>query len=187
MALIPIDFDDLEGDKNFRARVDDQMQMMSDWYKDVSGGRFTIEWVVSDKWIRLPGSSKDYYVEHSGKYPDTENFWKKVIPVVDSKFDLTGVQTINFLLPLNQKFVYETVQSFSFLSEMKKYNSTKTKIYSFATAGEVLEAPDTALWEYWAHEFGHEIGLAHVGASRGEIEPIMQMELMCSESSRLLS
>lgn len=178
MALIPIDFADYEGDKGFRSRVDNQMQLLSDWYKDVSGGRLIIEWVVSDEWIRLPGSSKDYYVESSGKYPDTENFWKKVLPVVDSKFDLTGVQTINFLLPQNQQFIYESVQSFSFLSEMKTYNSAKTKIYSFATAGTVFEAPDTALWEYWAHEFGHEIGLAHVGASRGEVEPIMQMELL---------
>lgn len=178
MALIPIDFADFEGDKGFRSRVDNQMQLLSEWYKDVSGGRLIIDWVVSDDWIRLPGSSNDFYVEFSGKYPDTENFWKKVLPVVDSKFDLTGVQTINFLLPLNQQFIYESVQSFSFLTEMKNYNSSKTKIYSFATAGTVFEAPDTALWEYWAHEFGHEIGLAHVGASRGEVEPIMQMELL---------
>jgi M6 family metalloprotease-like protein len=178
MALVPIDFADFEGDKGFRSRVNDQMQIMSDWFKDVSGGRLVIEWVVSDEWIRLPGTSKDYFVEFSGKYPDTEDFWKKVLPVVDSKFDLTGVQTINFLLPQNQQFIYESVQSFSFLSEMKKYNSTKTKIYSFATAGTVFEAPDTALWEYWAHEFAHEIGLAHLGASRGEVEPIMQMDLL---------
>jgi M6 family metalloprotease-like protein len=178
MALVPIDFADFEGDKGFRSRVNDQMQIMSDWFKDVSGGRLVIEWVVSDEWIRLPGTSKDYFVEFSGKYPDTEDFWKKVLPVVDSKFDLTGVQTINFLLPQNQQFIYESVQSFSFLSEMKKYNSTKTKIFSFATAGTVFEAPDTALWEYWAHEFAHEIGLAHLGASRGEVEPIMQMDLL---------
>ena len=102
-----------------RARVNAQMQTLSDWYKDVSGGRFTVEWVVSNEWIRLPGLSKDYYVEHSGKYPDTEEFWKKVIPVVDSKFDLTGVQTINFLLPPKQQFIYESVQGFSYTSETK--------------------------------------------------------------------
>lgn len=178
MALVPIDFADFEGDKGFRSRVNEQMQLMSDWYKDVSGGRLIIEWVVSDDWIRLPGTSKDYYVEFSGSYPGTEDFWKKVLPVVDSKFDLTGVQTVNFLLPQNQQFIYESVQSFSFLSEMKKYNSAKTKLYSFTTAGTVFEAPDTALWEYWAHEFAHEIGLAHLGASRGEVEPIMQMDLL---------
>lgn len=178
MALVPIDFADFEGDKGFRSRVNEQMQLMSDWYKDVSGGRLIIEWVVSDDWIRLPGTSKDYYVEFSGSYPGTEDFWKKVLPVVDSKFDLTGVQTVNFLLPQNQQFIYESVQSFSFLSEMKKYNSAKTKLFSFTTAGTVFEAPDTALWEYWAHEFAHEIGLAHLGASRGEVEPIMQMDLL---------
>jgi len=182
MALIPIDFADLEGDQNFRSRVKQDMEYTSDWYRDVSGGRFTIEWKVSDNWIRLPGSSKDYFVESSGKYPDTVDFWNKVIPVVDAKFDLTGVQTINFLLPQNQKFIYESVQSFSFLSEMKQVNSSKTKIFSFAAGGEVFEAPDANLWSYWAHEFGHELGWAHVGASRGEEEPMSGLELMGNQN-----
>lgn len=182
MALIPIDFADLEGDSDFKSRVKQDMEDTSDWFRDVSGGRLTIEWKVSDNWIRLPGLSKDYFVESSGKYPDTANFWTKVLPVVDSKFDLTGVETINFLLPLNQKIIYESVQSFSFLSEMKQVNSSKTKIISFAAAGEVFEAPDTNLWSYWAHEFGHEIGWAHVGSSRGEVEPMNGMDLMGNQN-----
>ena len=181
MALIPIDFSDLEGDANFKSRVKQDMEFTSDWYRDVSGGRLTIEWKVSDNWIRLPGLSKDYFVEFSGKYPDTINFWNKVIPIVDSKFDLTGVQTINFLLPQNQKIIYESVQSFSFLSEMKQLNSSKTKILSFAAAGEVFQAPHT-LWSYWVHEFGHEIGWAHVGSSRGEVEPMNGLDLMGNQN-----
>jgi PKD repeat protein len=181
MALIPIDFSDLEGDANFKSRVKQDMEYTSDWYRDVSEGQLTIEWKVSDNWIRLPGLSKDYFVEFSGKYPDTINFWNKVIPVVDSKFDLTGVQTINFLLPQNQKIIYESVQSFSFLSEMKQLNSSKTKILSFAAAGEVFQAPHT-LWSFWAHEFGHEIGWAHVGSSRGDVEPMNGLELMGNQN-----
>jgi M6 family metalloprotease-like protein len=182
MALVPIDFSDLEGDKDFRTRMEKEMKMMSDWYADVSGGKMKISWVVSDKWIRLPGISRDYFVEYSGKYPDTEDFWKKVLPVVDSQFDLTGVQTINFILPLNQKIIYESVQSFSFLSEMKKYNSNKSKLYSFSLAGEVFEAPENNHWSYWAHEFGHEIGLAHVGSSRGEVEPMNGYDILGNQN-----
>jgi len=183
MALIPIDFADLEGDTNFKTRVKQDMEYTSDWFSDVSGGRLSIEWKVSDNWIRLPGLIKDYFVEYSGKYPDTTNFWTKVLPIVDSKFDLTGVETINFLLPPNQKIVYESVQSFSFLSEMKQVNSTKSKIISFAAAGEVFEAPSTNLWSYWAHEFGHEIGWAHVGGSRdAEVDPMNGLELMGNQN-----
>lgn len=104
------------------------------------------------------------------------------MPVVDSKFDLTGVQTINFLFPLNQKLAYESVQSFSFLPEMKEVNSTKTRIYSFAAAGEVFEAPSANLWYYWAHEFGHELGFAHVGGSRGAEEPMNGLDLMGNQN-----
>ena len=182
MALIPIDFSDLVGDQNFKSRVKQDMEYTSDWFRDVSGGRLTVEWMVSDNWIRLPGLSKDYFVEFSGKYPDTTNFWNKVLPVIDAKFDLTGVETINFLLPPNQKIAYESVQSFSYLSEMKQVNSTKSKILSFAAAGEVFEAPDTNLWSYWAHEFGHEIGWAHVGSSRGEVEPMSGLDLMGNQN-----
>ena len=32
MALIPIDFADLEGDQNFRSRVKQDMEYTSDWY-----------------------------------------------------------------------------------------------------------------------------------------------------------
>ena len=182
MALVPIDFSDLTGDQDFKSRVKQDMEYVTDWYRDVSGGRLTIDWKVSDNWIRLPGSSKDYFVEYSGKYPDTSDFWKKVMPVVDSKFDLTGVQTINFLFPLNQKLAYESVQSFSYLPEMKEVNSTKTRIYSFAAAGEVFEAPSANLWSYWAHEFGHELGLAHVGGSRGAEEPMNGLDLMGNQN-----
>ena len=183
MALVPIDFSDLEGDKDFRIRMEKEMKMMSDWYADVSGGKMKISWVVSDKWIRLPGISRDYFVEYSGKYPDTEDFWKKVLPVVDSQFDLTGVQTINFILPLNQKIVYESVQSFSFLSEMKKYNSNKSKLYSFSLAGEVFEAPENNHWSYWAHEFGHEIGIAHYGSSRAaDVEPMNGLDILGNQN-----
>ena len=182
MALIPIDFADFIGDKDFKTRVQKDLQNMSDWYKEVSDGRLTIDWKVSEQWIRLPGNSNDYYVDSSGKYPDTVNFWKQVLPIVDSKFDLTGVQTINFLLPLNQKFIYESVQSFSFLSEMKQYNSTKTQIISFAAGGEVFQFPGTNLWSYWAHEFGHQIGLAHVGMSRGAEEPMSGLELIGNQN-----
>ena len=38
MALVPIDFGDLQGDANFKSRVQSQMQLMSDWYGQASGG-----------------------------------------------------------------------------------------------------------------------------------------------------
>ena len=178
MALIPIDFSDLPGESNFKSRVESQMQNMSDWYSQVSSGKLKISWTVGNDWIRLPGSSKEYAVPFSGSYPETSNFWKKIIPIIDSKFDLTGVQTINFVLPNGQKIVTESVQSFPWQDEMKTANSSKTKLISFTAPGVYFDNPVRPYWSYWAHEFGHVLGLAHVGSSRGSSQTMNGYDLM---------
>jgi hypothetical protein len=87
---------------------------------------------------------------------------------------------INFVLPLAQKYQTEGFQSFPNEMEMKEVKSIQTNLLSFTTAGPpFLEGSrGTNLWSYWAHEFGHVIGLAHVGSSRGESQPIASLDLM---------
>ena len=178
MAFIPIDFNDLPGDLNYKTRLGDQPKTLSDWYTSVSGGKLSITWTVANDWIRLPGSSTDYAVPFSGSYPETANFWKKVLPVIDAKFDLTGYQVINFVLPSGQTIVKESVQSFPWVEEMKTANSSKTQLISFATAGDFFDGQIRQYWSYWAHEFGHVVGLAHVGSSRGSSQTIAGYDLM---------
>jgi len=178
MAFIPIDFSDLTGDANYKTRLGDQPKTLSDWFSSVSGGKFSITWTIGNEWIRLPGTSTDYAVPFSGSYPETANFWKKILPIIDEKIDLTGVQVINFVLPSGQTIVKESVQSFPFLDEMKNVNSSKTKLISFATAGVFFDGQIRQYWSYWAHEFGHVIGLAHLGSSRGSSQTINGYDLM---------
>ena len=178
MALIPIDFNDLPGDSKIEQRVQTQMNTLSEWYKLVSGGKFTVTWQLNKSWVRLPGSSSDYKVPYSGAYPETSKFWEKVLPVVDSKIDLSGIQTINFLLPSKQKIIKESVQSFPFLTEMQTINSSQTKLISFAVAGNYFDTPNKNYWSYWAHEFGHVLGLAHIGSSRGSSQTYNSLDLM---------
>jgi hypothetical protein len=181
MAYIPIDFSDLVGDANYKTRLGDQPKTVSDWFNSVSGGKLSVSWTVGNEWIRLPGTSADYAVPFSGSYPETANFWKIVLPIIDVKFDLTGVQVINFVLPSGQSIIKESVQSFPFLDEMKNVNSSKTSILSFAAAGVYFDGKIRPYWSYWAHEFGHVIGLAHVGSSRGPSQTINIYDLMGSQ------
>ena len=162
-VLIPIDFMDLEGEPGISKRVENQTQLVTDWYMYVSSGRFNVNWTVMKKWIRLPGLSTDYAVPKSGAYPETTNFWRKAIQKVDEEVDLTNVTNIVFVLPQNQTIVPISVQSFPWMPEMQTYNSKKGKILSFSLAGKNFS--DSRFWSYWAHEFGHVIGLAHVGSS----------------------
>ena len=105
MAFIPIDFSDLAGDANYKTRLGDQPKTLSDWYSSVSGGKLSVTWTIGNEWIRLPGTSADYAVPFSGSYPETANFWKKVLPIIDAKFDLTGFHVINFVLPSGQMII----------------------------------------------------------------------------------
>ena len=178
MAFILIDFSDLPGDSNVKSRLQSQMQTMSEWYSQVSGGKLTISWTIGNEWIRLPGASRDYSVPFSGAYPETSNFWKKIIPIIDSKIDLTGIQTINFILPSGQEIIKESVQGFPYTEEMKVSNSSKTKLISFTAAGSYFDTPGKTYWSYWTHEFGHVLGLAHVGSSRGPFQAMNGYDLM---------
>jgi M6 family metalloprotease-like protein len=180
-ALIPIDFPDLKGEKNFRPRVNNQMKLLSDWYSTVSGGRLKVEWVVLDKWATLPGKSKDYEIARSLNLSDAPNgpkLFRAAMDAADPMFDFTGIQTVNFILPKGQKIILETSQGFPWDREVQEYKSKEGSIASFSIAGVFFDQPKRNYWSYWAHEFGHAIALPHIGLSRGNIPPFNPWDLM---------
>jgi len=180
-ALIPIDFPDLKGEKNFRPRVNNQMKLLSEWYSTVSGGRLKVEWVVLDKWATLPGKSKDYEIARSmnlGDAPNGPKLFKAAMDAADPMFDFTGIQTVNFILPKGQKIILETSQGFPWDKEVQEYKSKEGSIASFSIAGVFFDQPKRNYWSYWAHEFGHAIALPHIGLSRGNIPPFNPWDLM---------
>lgn len=166
-ALIPIDFADSPGENNFKVRVTEQMQLLSEWYSMVSYGKIKIEWVVADDWIRLSGKSADWSNNKSGtaNRPDVVKFWSKAIADVDPHFDFTGIQVANFILPKNQTFMLEGTQTFPFEDFMKQLKTDEGKLASLTIIGKYFEDPNRPYWSYWAHEFGHAIALPHIGSS----------------------
>jgi hypothetical protein len=72
-ALIPLDFSDLPGEPDFKSRIDDQMKLTSEWFDTVSEGKYKVEWVVADKWVRLPGKTSDYEILQSVNLRDAAN------------------------------------------------------------------------------------------------------------------
>ena len=190
-ALIPLDFEDLPGQTNFRSRVDDQMKMLSDWYTTVSEGKLIVEWVVLDQWVRMPGRSSDYAIETSNNLDRTTNglkLWNTAMTQSDLLFDFSGIQTVNFILPLGQKFLTETAQGFPWDPGVKNFVTKEGKVDSFSMPGVFMDQGGREYWSYWAHEFGHAIGLPHVGSSR-ESNPFQAYDLMGTQDgpSRELS
>ena len=168
-ALVPVDFVDLPGDKDFMSRIENEMKLASEWYEIVSEGKLKIEWVVAKDWITLPGVSTDYkipYSEDITKSPEVAYFWKKAIPAADPHFDFTGIKTVNFILPKGQKIVPESGQGWPWDAGMKTNPTNEGTIDSFTILGAVFELPGTTYWQYWAHEFGHAIGIPHISQNR---------------------
>jgi M6 family metalloprotease-like protein len=179
--LIPIEFSDLRGERKFKPRVNKQMLLLSDWYSTVSGGRLKIEWVVLDKWAKLPGKQKDYLISSSVNLADAANgpkLFRDAMDAADPVFDFTGVQTVNFILPKGQTAILEGSQGFPWDEAVRNYSSDEGSIASYSIAGKYFDLPGKTYWSYWAHEFGHAIGLPHVGASRGTLPPFNPWDMM---------
>jgi len=181
-ALVPIEFQDLPGEKAFRARVDDQMSLLSEWFWNVSGGRLKVEWVVLDKWATLPGKSTDYLIPNSVNVNDAANgpkLFRDAMAAADPMFDFTNIQTVNFLLPNGQSVIGESSQGFPWDSVVTSYSTNEGKIASYSIAGKFFDLPGKTYWSYWAHEFGHSIGLPHVGGGGGAgLPPFNPWDLM---------
>jgi len=180
-ALIPIDFPDLPGEKDFRVRVDDQMKLLSEWFETVSGGKFRVEWVVLDRWATLPGPTGDYAIERSDnvdRAPNGPKLFTHAMNAADPLFDFTGIQTVNFILPRGQTFLIETSQGFPWDQVVREYRTQEGPIASYSIPGQFFDLPGKTYWSYWAHEFGHAIGLPHIGTSRGELPPFNPWDLM---------
>jgi M6 family metalloprotease-like protein len=180
-ALIPVDFPDLPGEKNFRPRVDDQMSLLSEWFSSVSGDRLKVEWVVSDGWVTLPGQSEEYAIDLSVNLADAANgprLFRDAMNAADPDFDFTGIQTVNFILPSGQTIIGEGSQGFPWDEAVQEYVSQEGPIASYSIPGEYFEQRGRTYWSYWAHEFGHSIGLPHIGLSRGTLPPFNPWDLM---------
>ena len=184
-ALVPIDFTDIPGEVDFRSRVNNQMLLLSEWYETVSEGKFKVEWVVANKWTTLSGKSTDYEVEQSqnlDRSPIGLKIFEESMAKSDATFDYTGVQVVNFILPLKQKNIKETVQGFPWDSAVKNYTTNEGKISAFTMPGVFFNENNKGYWEYWAHEFGHSIGLPHIGGSRGLPSPFQSLDIMGDQS-----
>jgi M6 family metalloprotease-like protein len=182
-ALIPIDFSDLAGGEDFRARVNDQMKMASDWFATVSEGKFKVEWVVADKWVRMPKPSSEYKIERSenlDRAPNGLKLWNDAMLESDKTFDFTGIQTVNFILPKGQNFITESSQGFPWDAAVKNLVTNEGRVSSFAIPGKIFDDPKRVYWSYWAHEFGHAMGIPHVGSSR-DPNPYLGLDLMSNQ------
>jgi M6 family metalloprotease-like protein len=190
-ALIPLDFSDLPGEPDFKSRIDDQMKLTSEWFDTVSEGKFKVEWVVADKWVRLPNTTSNYQIGNSvnlDKAPNGPKLFHDAMTESDKVFNFTGIQTVNFILPKGQNFIQESSQGFPWDAAVKNFATNEGSISSYSIPGKIFDTNPRVYWSYWAHEFGHAMAMPHVGNSR-DPNPFLGLDLMANQEgdSRELS
>jgi M6 family metalloprotease-like protein len=179
-ALIPLDFPDLPGETDFKLRIDEQMKLTSEWFNTVSEGKYKVEWVVADKWVRLPNPTSEYTIDRSDnleRVPNAVKLWTNAMTESDKVFDFTGIQTVNFILPRGQDFVQETLQGFPWQPEVKAVVTNEGSVTSFSIPGRHFDKLNRKYWSYWVHEFGHAMALPHIGNSR-DSNPFLGLDIM---------
>ena len=179
-ALIPLDFSDLPGETDFKSRIDEQMKLTSEWFDTVSEGKYKVEWVVADKWVRLPGKTSDYEISQSVNLNNAANgpkLFKDAMVAADPSFNFTGVQTVNFILPKGQSFIQESSQGFPWDEAVKNLVTNEGSVSSYSIPGKMFDSDNRQYWSYFAHEFGHAMAIPHVGSSR-EPNPFLGLDIM---------
>ena len=156
------------------------MKLASDWFQTASDGKFKVEWVVAEKWVTLPSSSTSYSVASSMNLVNSQNgtqLFKDAMRAADAVFDFSGIQTVNFILPSGQKVVLESAQGFPWDTAVKELTLDEGKISSFSIAGDFFDQYNRQYWSYWVHEFGHAMGIPHIGSSR-EPNAFLNLDIM---------
>jgi hypothetical protein len=98
----------------------------------------------------------------------------------DKVFDFTGIQTVNFILPNGQTIIKESLQGFPWDAAVKNFVTNEGSVSSFSIPGNFFDQLQRQYWSYWAHEFGHSMGLPHVGSSR-EPNAFQGLDIMGSQ------
>ena len=167
LLAIPVDWADVPGNSIALKESKDQLELLSEWWAMVSEGNLKINSKLHNSWIRLPGESKSYAVPFSEAYPETGEFWNKVIKVIDPFIDFSGVQVITFIFPTGQKVIPASVQELYSIGSIKDFPPQEGKPVAFIGPGSMFYQWNTTAWSYLAHEMGHLIDFAHGGSPNG--------------------
>lgn len=171
-ALIPLDFSDLPGELNYLTRAQYEMDSASEWADMTSEGQLKIEWKVHDKWIRLPGLSRDYAIPVSDNQgfgsPAQQSVWTRAITEADKYFDFTGIQAVQFILPAGQKIIEYGIKGNAWFDVVKNFRTNEgTRIELFSIPSTFNEEPKSGrnFWSWWMYHYIVGLGVAKFGGS----------------------
>ncbi len=161
-ALVPIDFPDAVGEPWEIEEAAKAARGATDYYREVSDGRFEVQWVLSDVFTRLSKASVDYDPT-VGNPGGSTNPWgvalsEEIIDLVDPHLDFTDVAAVFFYLP--KATPSDAVINTRGWGHLKLDGAHNTDEGSVIFAHGAPSTEGTRLNHAWllAHEIGHTLG-----------------------------
>lgn len=182
IGLVFLDWEDKPGSDNDRDYYLKQAEIMADWYQLISQEKFSINWHVSDRWGRLPGSWRD--MKRGSQQSDTEEdpvanqeVLDLAATATDDYFDYTDIDYVIFAIPksgtltdrgaeIGDVVFYAGIHGFeSHIHPNPDWHATSVNtnegaIGNWALAGTTFQDTEnrSPSWVFWAHEMGHMFG-----------------------------
>lgn len=175
-AIIPIDFADLPGEKDFKSRVQEQTKLATDWLSVSSFNQLSLKWYIHDSWITLPGSYKKFTLDTRQWTNTVQNeliakFWESAINESDKFVNYRGIQGIHFILPNGQNFLQEAAKGYAWDGVVSGYATNDgSKIDFFTIPGVHYDdfAGGKRYWSYWVKEYTRGLGAPSIGGRYGD-------------------
>lgn len=177
-AVVPIDFADLPGEKEFESRVLEQTDLATEWLSVSSNGQVLLSWYIHKSWVRLPGSYKQFVLDRGQTHNTVQNeliakLWETAIQESDKEIDYKGVQGVHFILPKGQDFLQEAAKghAWGWDKVVSRYTTNEgSKIDFFTIPGVFYDdyLGGKRYWSYWVKEYTRGLGAGSIGPRYGD-------------------
>lgn len=165
VALVFLEWGDLRGTEADYEYYLEQTSMFEDFYYMVSEGKLNIEIHHEKQWFEVGPTYKDYMMSQAqdgGDWRSKDIMQRNgdaFVAASDSVVDFTGIDAVIFAVPRAEE-VFETgPHAFGHNKQNGLYTNEGT-IWDWMSAGTwFIENPGQPSWVFYAHEFGHSLGL----------------------------
>lgn len=162
LAVIPIDFPDLEGIEDPSKIYLSEMEKLQKWYKFFSNGKLLINIRAENKWHRAPNISSHYDVGEwknvSLEGFDTRQLTEELLQSVKNSYDFNNLDAVLFIYPRNIENIELPITRS--IDRVNVPNNGSQFLMVMATSKQSYTDQFMGpLWLWTAHEMLHHQGL----------------------------
>jgi len=165
IALVFLDWTDLPGTNEDVVYYLEQVRMFVDFYEMVSEGRLTFSIDTDKTWYRVGETYVPYITSNDasgGNWQSTATLQPKLddfISASDDAVDYSGIEMLIFAVPTAKEVWWGGLHDFGGDGATKAITNEGEVKHWVSVGSWFIENPGQPSWVFYAHEFGHAVGL----------------------------